>query len=171
MSRFWIHMMELGLGMALSLRPNFVVLQASLPFPKCPGPKRMLPSWSCYLCPTHQTVSLSQACGVLCDISALPDQRVVWREDKGCPLLHLLQAQPMGEHRGEGPGSGGLPGALEWWCRSVSQEPSVRSRACPRRSPWPGGGCPCEWLQCWPWCQGQDQVKAASWPPMDLDSR
>lgn len=96
MSRFWVHMMELGQGMALSLRPKFMVLQASLPSPKCPGPNLMLPSWSCYLCPSHQTVSLSQACGVLCDISALPDQRAVWREDKGCPLLHLLQAQPSG---------------------------------------------------------------------------
>lgn len=61
MSRFWIRMMELGQGMALSLRRSFLVLRASLPSPKGPGPNLTLPSWPCYLRPTHQAVSLSQA--------------------------------------------------------------------------------------------------------------
>ena len=49
---------------------------------------------------------------MFCDISALPDWCVVWTEDKGCPLPHLLRAQPLGEHRGEGPGSDGGAGVL-----------------------------------------------------------
>ena len=45
-------------------------------------------------------------------ISALPDRCVVWTEDKGCPLAQPLRAQPLGEHRGEGPGPDGGAGVL-----------------------------------------------------------
>lgn len=82
MSRFWVHMMELGQGMALSLRPN------RGPSSLSPSQSSLAPT-SCFphgpvTCVLLTRLSLSQACGRCCVISQLyADQHAVWREDKG----------------------------------------------------------------------------------------